>query len=86
MSHTQEPSIIFDSIVIQHKTRSSLLDLLESHARGNMLEKAIQTKPLTPPSAQASQLDLVDKKRMRDQKGKKVVEEGKGLPSKECEP
>ena len=51
-----------------------------------MLEKAIQTKPLTPPSAQASQLDLVDKKRMRDQKGKKVVEEGKGLPSKECEP
>ena len=51
-----------------------------------MLEKAIQTKPLTPPSTQASQLDLVDKKRMRGQKGKEVVEEGKGLPSKECEP
>ena len=73
-------------MVLQRKTRSSLLDLLESHAGGYMPVKAIQTKPLTPSSTQASQPDPTDKKKKRDQKGKEVVEEGKGLPSKEGEP
>ena len=72
-------------MVIQRKSRSSLLNLLESHAGGNVPKKAIQTKPSTPPFTQASQLDLANKKRKMDQKGKEVVEEGKGLPSKEVD-
>lgn len=51
-----------------------------------MPEKVIQTKPFTPPSTQAFQPDLVDKKRKRNKKRKKVAKEGKGLPSKEAEP
>ena len=86
VSHTQEALIVLDVMVLQRKTRSSLLDLLESHAGGNMPKKAIQTKPPTPPNTQAPQHDPVDKKRKRDQKGKEVMEEGKGLPSKEVEP
>ena len=40
ISHTQEASSIPDAMVLQHKTRSSLYDLLESHIGGNVLEKA----------------------------------------------
>ena len=72
-------------MVLQCKTRTSLLDLLESHAGGNVHKVAIQAKPPTPPPSQASQIDPTDKKRKWDQKGKKVVEEGKGLPAREVE-
>ena len=34
-------------MVLQHKTRSSLLDLLKSHVEGNVVEKTVQTKPPT---------------------------------------
>ena len=73
-------------IVLQRKTGSSLLDLLESHVGGNVPEKAIQTKPSTPPNTQAPQPNPTDKKMKRDQKCKEVMEEGKDLPSKEAEP
>ena len=48
-----------------------------------MPKRAIQTNPLTPPSNQVSQPDPIDKNKKRDQN--EVVEEGKGLPSKEGE-
>ena len=50
VTHTQEALIVLDAMVLQCKTRSSLLDLLESHAEGNVPEKAVQPKPPTPPS------------------------------------
>ena len=71
-------------MVLQRKAKTSLLELLESHAGGNALEVAIQTKPPSPPPSQASQVDPADKKRKRDPKDKEVVEEGRGLPTKEA--
>ena len=41
VSHTQEALTIPNVIVLQRKTGSSLLDLLESHVRGNVPKKAI---------------------------------------------
>lgn len=63
-----------------------MLELLESHARGTVLEVATQTQPPSPLPAHASLFDQVDKKRKRDKKGKEVAEEGKSIPSKELEP
>ena len=73
-------------MVLQRKTRLSLLDLLESHAGGNMLEKTIQTKPLTPHLSQVPLAYPNDKKRKRDQKEKEVIEEVKGFLSRDIEP
>ena len=73
-------------MVLQRKTITSLLDLLESHAGGNVPEKVVQAKIPTLPPTQVSQPDPTDKKRKRDQKGKKVVEERRNLPSKEAKP
>ena len=70
---------------LQRKPKMSLLDLLESHAGRNALEKAVQLKPATLPSTQVSQIDPADKKRKWDQKGKEVMEERRNLPSKEAE-
>ena len=78
--------MILDTMVLQRKTRSSLLDLLESHTGGNVPEKAIQPKPPTPPSGQVPQVDPLNKKRKRNQKAKEVMEEGRGFLSKEVEP
>ena len=66
VSHLQEALIVLHAIVLQHKTRSSLLDLLESYAGGNVLETAIQTKSPTPPSAQVPHPDPAYNKRKRD--------------------
>ena len=73
-------------MVLQRKTRTSLLDLLESHVGGNMLEKAIQAKLSILPFTQVPQLDPAEKKRKRDEKGKEVMEERKNLPPKEAKP
>ena len=73
-------------MVLQHKMRTSLLDLLESHAGGNVPKKVVQVKLPTLPPTQVLQLDPANKKRKRDQKGKEVVEERKNLPPKEVEP
>ena len=47
-NHTNEAPSIPNAMVLQQKTRSSLLDLLESYAGGNMPNKTIQTKTFTP--------------------------------------
>ena len=73
-------------MVLQHKMRTSLLDLLESHAGGNVPKKVVQVKLPTLPPTQVLQLDPANKKRKRDQKGKEVVEERKNLPPKEVGP
>ncbi|KAL0001256.1 hypothetical protein SO802_015037 [Lithocarpus litseifolius] len=86
VSSVQKAPIILDAMVLQRKSKRSLLKLLESHAGGTVLKVAIQTKPPTPPPAQTSQPNPTDKKRKRDQKGKDVVEEGRGIPPKEPEP
>ena len=49
VSQTQEDPSISEAMGLQRKTRMSLLGLLESHAGGNILEKAIQPKPPTLP-------------------------------------
>ena len=50
-SSNQEATGIPDAKVLQHKAKTSLLELLEYHAGGNAPEVAIQTKPPTlPPS------------------------------------
>ena len=86
VSNLQGTSSVPDAMVLQRKTRTSLLKLLESHVGGNVPEVAIQAKPPTPPPSQASQPDPADKKIKRDQTGKEVVEEEKGLPAREVEP
>nr|POE71579.1 hypothetical protein CFP56_12804 [Quercus suber] len=86
VSIVQEVPNVLDAMVLQRKAKTSLLELLESHAGGNVPEVAIQTKPLTPPPTKTSQPDPTDKKRKWDQKGKDVVEEGRGIPLKETEP
>ena len=58
---------------------------MESQVRGNTPEKAVQAKTSSLPPTQTSQLDLVDKKRKWDQKGKKVMDERRKSPSKEVE-
>ena len=72
--------------MLHRKAKRSLLELLESHEGGIVLEVAIQTKPSTPLLAQTSQPDPADKKRKRDLKGKDVAEEGEVIPSKKPEP
>ena len=59
--------------------------MLESHAGGNILEKAVQPKPSTLPPTQVSQPDPVDKKKIQEQKGKEVTKERRSLPPKEAE-
>ena len=86
VSNLQETSSVPNAMVLQHKTKTSLLDLLEFHAGGNVPKTVIQTKPSTLPFTQIPQLDLADKKRKRDQKGKEAVEKGKGLPTREAKP
>ena len=57
---------------------------MESQARGNTPEE-VQPKTFALPPAQTSQLDLADKKRKPDQKGKEVMDERRKSPSKEAE-
>lgn len=73
-------------MVIQRKKNTSLLELLESHVEGFILEVAIQTRPSTPFLAHTSPSEPVDKKRKKDKKGKKVSKEGEVVPTKELEP
>ena len=49
-------------MVLQRKAKTSLLELLKSHAGGIVPEVAIQTKPPTPLPAQTSQPDPTGKK------------------------
>ena len=82
----QESSDIPNSMVLQMKPKIGLLELLESHTGGFVLEVSIQTQPLTPLLVHTSPSELADKKRKHDKKGKEVAEEGKVIPSKDLEP
>ena len=73
-------------MVLQRKLKTSLLELLESHAGGFVPEVAIQTRPPTPLLVHTSPFEPVDKKRKRDKKGKEVAKEGEVIPFKDLEP
>ena len=49
VSQIQEDSSIPEAMGLQCKLKTSLLDLLESHARGNAPKKPVQPMPTTPP-------------------------------------
>lgn len=70
-------------MVLQRKPKTSLLELLESHAGGSVPEVAVQTRPPTPFPTYTSQPKLAEKKRKRDRESNDVVEEGKVILSKE---
>ena len=53
---------------------------------GSIPEVAIQTRTPTPLPVHTSPSELVDKKRKRDKKGKKVAEKGEVIPFKKLEP
>ena len=86
VSQTQEDPIIPDAMVLQRNTRSSLLEIMESQAGGKASKVVGQAKHpfLSPP--QDTQPEPVDKKKKWEQKGKGVMEEGRGVPPKEIEP
>lgn len=70
---------------IQRKPRAGLLDVMESQSWSKAPEKTTQAKLPPPPSSLPPQLDPVDHKRKRDQKGPEAVKEGKGPFPKEAE-
>ena len=59
---------------------------MKSQAAGKAPEAAGQAKHPSLPTPYDPQLELIDKKRKREQKGKDVMEEGRGVTSKENEP
>ena len=63
-------------MVLQRKSKTSLLELFKSYAGGTVPEMAIQTRPSTPLPAHSSQPDLTNKKRKQNRKDKDIVEEG----------
>lgn len=75
---------IIDEMGIQHKPKSSLLDLIDSQLGRYALGKAACTKPLTPPPA-LSPPQSADLKRKREQKGKEVMKAGQTLPPRKDE-
>ena len=86
VSNSQEPSNIPEAMVLQRKTKTSLLELLKSYAKRFIPKVAIQTRPSTPFPLHTSPFESADKKRKRDKKGKKVVEDCEVIPFKELEP
>ena len=83
-----------DEMVIQRKSKRSLLDLIESQPGKDALGKSTQpqlppphpklplppSKPSLPP-----RVEPVDPKRKREQKGKEVLEVGRSRPMPEEE-
>ena len=86
VSGVQEAPNIPNAMVLQRKSKTSLLELLESHVEGTVPKVAVQTRPLTPLPTQTSQPNPTDKKRKQDRKCKEVGEEGEVIPSKEPKP
>lgn len=56
VSSVQETLGIPNAMVLQRKSNTTLLELLESHTRGSVLEVVVQTRPPTPLPAHSSQL------------------------------
>ena len=72
-------SPIIDEMGIQHKPKSSLLELIENQLRRDATGKIIRSKSPTPPPALPPP-QPVDLKRKRELKGKGVMEARKTLP------
>ena len=70
---------------IQRKSRSTLQELLGSQPGKDVLGKATQTKPPTPPPALPLKLEPAGLKRKREPKDKEVVEVGRTHSSQEDE-
>ena len=85
VSSNQETANVLEAIVLQHKN-TSLLELLESHARGSTLEVAVHPRPPTPFPSCTSPAKPLEKKRKREEKGKETSEEGEVPPPKDLEP
>ena len=71
---------------IQRKPRASILEIMESQAGGKAPEVAGQGKHPSLPIPHDPQPEPTNKKRKREQKGKDMMEEGRGVPPKENEP
>ena len=71
---------------IQRKPRASILEIMESQAGGKAPEVVSQGKHPSLSIPHDPQPEPVDKKRKREQKGKDMMEEGRGVPPKENEP
>lgn len=85
-SHHRRSTSTLDDMGIQRKPRFTLQELLESQLRKDVPKKAAQTKLPTPPPTQTFQADPTNHKRKRYEKGKKVVEIGRTLPSHKVKP
>ena len=72
-------SPIIDEMGIQHKPKSSLLELIENQPARDATGKIIRSKSPTPPPALPPP-QPVDLKRKRELKGKGVMEARKTLP------
>ena len=86
VSSDQETTNVPDAMVLQRKN-TSLLALLESHARGTTSEVAVNPRPSIPLPSRASPAQPLEKKRKRDKKARKEIsKKGKIQPSKDHEP
>ena len=85
-SHAQEASPILDNMGIQQKSRTCLLDVMESASRSKVPEKNAQAKLPPPPPTQPLRVDLAGHKRKRDQRNQDLREGGKGPLPKDVEP
>ncbi|KAL0000243.1 hypothetical protein SO802_019845 [Lithocarpus litseifolius] len=80
VSHVQEDPNIPDAMVLQCKTRPSLIDLLEAHVGGNVPKKAIQTKrPILPPTQDIQAVYMTEEmvnssyREMKEEEGRHIA-------------
>ena len=85
VSSIQQIIVVPEAMVLQRKN-TSLLELLESHARGSTLKVVVHPQSLTPIPSHTSPAEPLKKKRKRDKKGKEAFEEGEIPPPKDPKP
>lgn len=73
-------------MVLQRNKNTSLLELLESHARGSTPKVVVQPRLPTPLPTHTSLSEQPEKKRKREKNGKEIYEEGEVAPPKDIEP
>ena len=82
VSIDQEITDVPEAMVLQCKN-TSLLELLESHARGSTLEEAVQPCPPNPLPTHISYAKPLEKKWKIEKKGKETFKEGEVPLSKD---
>lgn len=85
VSSIQETIDVLEAMDLQQK-KTSLLELLESHAGGTTPKVVVNPRPPTPLPSRTSHTEPLEKKRKKDKKGKETSEEGKIQPTKDQEP